>query len=169
MIGMEMPLFSQNAAAARWRTIVGRSVRMPDVSSLRADAADELAGLEAGVPGGEERFFLGEELGEQDRGAREDPAGQHPDRQLDGVGGREQRQHLHGLRGHREPEQAAVDGDREIGQRGVRQRMLAEQRGLAFEIASAPPKLAELAVLYGVAGLLSLSAPSGSPLRAEAT
>ena len=49
-------------------------------------------------------------------------------------------------------------------------RRLAEQRGLGFEIAGAPPKLAELAVLYGVAGLLSLSAPSASaPLRAEAT
>ncbi len=36
-------------------------------------------------------------------------------------------------------------------------RRLAEARGLAFAIVAAPAKLAELADLYGVAGLLSLS------------
>src|SRR3954469_6084557 len=44
--------------------------------------------------------------------------------QLDGVHREEQRQHLHRLRRHREPEQAAVDGDGEEAQGRVRQCML---------------------------------------------
>jgi phospholipid transport system transporter-binding protein len=45
-------------------------------------------------------------------------------------------------------------------------RRLAEQRRLGFEIQAAPAKLAALADLYGVSGLLSLSA---EPERSVAT
>ena len=49
-------------------------------------------------------------------------------------------------------------------------RRLAEARGLAFELRAAPAKLAELADLYGVAGLLSMSSPSNTtPARSVAT
>ena len=51
-------------------------------------------------------------------------------------------------------------------------RRLAETRGLGFDLKAVPAKLAELADLYGVAELLSLSPPSTStttPARSVAT
>ena len=51
-----------------------------------------------------------------------------PHGQRDRVRGDEQRQHLQRLRRHREPQQAAVDRDREEAQQRVGQRVLAEQR-----------------------------------------
>ena len=46
---------------------------------------------------------------------------------------------------------------------------LAEARSLPFQIVSPPAKLAELAALYGVGGLLSLSSAGSEPARPPAT
>jgi len=48
-------------------------------------------------------------------------------------------------------------------------RRLAEERSVPFRIVNPPPKLAELAELYGVDGLLSLSSTESGPARPVAT